>query len=92
MYEFKFKPGKHYHIAHMAIYHDKIGILASKNGEFVASGTLSKKQVERLSQENLEKYEEDYVVDYETYEKLHSEFKEEKDKYIIENNIPIDAA
>lgn len=90
MYKKKFPVGHHYHVAHVALQHDTIGILGKKNGEIVASGTVSKKQIEELQKRGLPTFENNIIVDYKEYEKLCQEYIYEKEAYIEANNIKIE--
>lgn len=90
MYKKKFPAGHHYHLAHVALQHDTIGILGKKNNEIVASGTISKQQVEDLQKRSdLTFMDNNFVVDYEEYNKLCQEFIYEKEAYIEVNQIEI---
>ncbi len=87
MNKLKYSPGKHYHEAHVALNHSKYGILGEKDGEIIASGSVSVTQVKELQKRDLKMIENDFVVDYKEYAKLVQEFIYEKEDFIEKNHL-----
>lgn len=87
MSRLKYSPGKHYHEAHIALQHKTIGIVGEKDGEIIASGTISIKQVKELEKRDLKMLGNDFIVDYKEYEQLVQEFIYEKEDYIDKGHL-----
>ena len=86
-YQRKHLPGDHYNQAFKAI-SSETGILGTdKNGDIVASGTISKEQATRLFDSNTPSEGNDFVVEYDIYEALTGEFAYKTDLYIEKHKL-----
>ena len=91
-YELKFENGNHYVKAYEAIADKEIKVIGiNKHGLAISHGTISKKTSKELldngTEIRIDGENRNFIVSYEEYVRLTSEYRKEKDEYIVENNL-----